>query len=180
MMFTTSFVHFQGCLSQSSSVKIPEMTTSWCLILQTVLTNALVDHGGFPLQVAMNWSRSSLATPAVHSILGWPPSTLIWSYSHPTTCCFMFLLLPVLRTVPKCAFWVIFSVTAIAASWWTNCSLGCCSVSPGGALVEVPVIALDSDPIAPGWCVSGAMTCWCGKVRKMIMQRSGKSWRLYS
>ena len=159
---------------------MPAQTTPWCSISQNVLTNASINNWGFLLWAAINWLHSSLHTPAVHYIVSWPPSTLKWSYWHLIACCFFFLLRPALSTVLKYASWVIFLVAAIAVLRSTTQSLGCCCVSPGGSLVEVSVVQLDSDPIAPGWCVSGGMTCCCGKVRKMIMKRSGKSWRLYS
>ena len=128
----------------------------------------------------MNWSCSSLRTPALHYIVRSPSSTLIWIDSHPIVCCFLFFWLLLFPTVIKCAFWVTFLVATIAASWWTNSHLHCCCVSPGGALVEAPVVRLNLAPIAPGWIVSVAMTCWCEKVRKMFTKRSGKYWRLYS
>jgi len=73
----------------------------------------------------------------------------------------------------------MFSVATNAASRWTNWWLRCCWVSPGGALCEVPVVRLNSAPIAPGGSVSGAMACYCRIVRKMITKRSAKCWRLY-
>jgi len=128
----------------------------------------------------MNWSRSSLRTPAVHYILSWPSSTQIWIDSHPIACCFVFFLLPVLGTFFKGASWVIFSVATIAASRWTNWCRRCYCVLPSGSLCEAPVVRLDSAPITPGGSVSGAMACCCRNVRKMIKKRSGKCWRLYS
>jgi len=101
--------------------------------------------------------------------------TQIWIDSHPITCCFLFLLLPVLSNFFKCASWVIFSVATIALSRWTNWCLRCCSVSPRGALREAPVVRLDSAPIAPGGIVLRAMACCCRNVRKMLTKRSGKS-----
>jgi len=65
-VFEASFIHSRGHLSQYSHVKIPLLTTSWCLISRTVWTNAMVDHGGFPFRATTNWSRSSVHTPAVH------------------------------------------------------------------------------------------------------------------
>jgi len=134
----------------------------------------------FLLLAVINWSHRSLRTAAVYYIVSWPPFTSIWSYSYLIACCFLFLRLPVLYTVFECAYWVICWVAAIAASRWTNLCLRCRSVSLGGAWVEAPVVRLDSDSIAPGSCVSAAMTCCGGKVRKMITKRSGNSWRLYS
>jgi len=179
-VFRACVVHSRGRLSRNSSAKIPELTTSWCSISRTVRTNALVDHGDSPLQEAMNWSRSSLRTPAVRHILSWPSSIQIWIDSHPIACCFLFFLLPVLRTFFKCASWVIVSVATIAASRWTNWCLHCCGVSQSGSLCEAPVVRLDSARIAPGGSVSGAMACCCRNLRKMITKRSGKCIRLYS
>jgi len=97
-VFRACFVHSWGRLSRNSSAKIPELTTSWCSISRNVETNDLVDHGDLPLWEAINWSLCSLCTPAVRYILSWPSSTQIWIDSHPIVCCFLFLLLPVLRT----------------------------------------------------------------------------------
>ena len=178
-VFTACFLHWWGCLSRNWYAKIPELSTSWCTILQSIQANTLVDPGGFPLWPAINWSHSSLCTLAVHYIVSQPPATAIWSYLHPIACCFLFLLCPVLRTAFKCALWVILLVATIAASRWTKWYLRCCCISAGGALDEVPVVQLDSDAIELGWGVCVAMTCCCRKVRKMIMKRSGKSWGIY-
>jgi len=97
------FVHSRGCLWGNSSAIIPELTTSRCSISRTLRKNAFVDHGGFPLQAAINLLRSSLRTPAVRYTVNWPPFASIWIYSHPTACCFLFFLLPVLRMIFKCA-----------------------------------------------------------------------------
>jgi len=156
------FAHSRGHVSQNSSAKVPELTTSWCFNLQTVRTKALVDHGGFPFRAAIHWSRSSLHAPAVLYIFSGRPSTPIWIHSHPLACCFIFPLVLVLYNVLNCAFWVIFVVAALASSWWTDWCLCRCCVSVGGALVEVPVVRLDSDPLAPCRGVCGAMICCCG------------------
>jgi hypothetical protein len=180
MVFKACFIYSLKCSSFNSSTKIPELTTTWCSISRMVKTNALVDHTGLPLRKAINWSCCSLLTPAKHYNVNWLLSTLIWIDSHPITCGFIFLLLLVLCTIFKCAFWVVFTVATMAVSQCTNCCLHCCSVSLGGALLEAAVIGLNMAPITPGWYVSGAMDCCCGKVRKLITKRSGKSWRLYS
>jgi len=81
----------------------------------------------------------------------------------------------VLCTNPNCVTWVIY-----AASRSTNGCLHCCCVLVGGALVEAPVIRLDSDPLAP---CRGVVEPWFAVVEKgtkMITERSGKSWRIYS
>jgi len=85
-----------------------------------VWTTALVDHGGFPLQVAIHWSRSSFRTPAVCFIISWQLSTSIGLYSHPIACCFLFLQLPILRTILNCVSWVIFLVAGCAELRWTK------------------------------------------------------------
>jgi len=178
-VFKSYFVHSRGHLSPNLPANIPELRTSWCSISQTVQTHALVEHGGFLLCATMNWSRSSQHTPAVRYIPSWRSSTSICIDSHPIACGFLLLLLPDLHTIPMCASRVTFSVATIAAARWTNWCLRCCSVSPGGPMVEAPVIRLDLAPITPGWSSSGAMACCCGMVRKMITKWRGKSWRLY-
>jgi len=162
-VFEACLIHSRGPLSRNSSATIPRLTTSWCLIPGTVRTNTFIDHRGLPLRAPINWSRSSLLTPAVHYILSWPPSILIWRYSHPIACCCLLLLHPVLRTVFKCASWAIILVAAIAASRWTNWCLSCCCVPARGTSDQVAVVQLDSDCITPGGGVCGAMTCCCGK-----------------
>jgi len=137
--------------------------TSWCSILRTVQTYAFVDHGDLPLRAAINWSQSSLCTPAIHYIVSWPPSTSRWSYSHPIAYCFLSLQHPVLHTSSKCASLFILSVAAIAASQWTDWCLHCYCVSARGAFDEAPVVRLSSDSIAPGLGVRGAITCSCRK-----------------
>jgi hypothetical protein len=151
------------------------MTTSWCVISQTVLRNTCIDHGGLPLQAAINWSGSSLRTPAVHNIVSWPPSTSIWSYPHLIRWGLVLFLHPVLRTILRYLPWAIFSVAAIAVSGWTNWCLHCCCVSARGEVDKAPVVQLESDSIAPGWFVPGGITCCRGEVTKMITNRSGKS-----
>jgi len=162
-VFKACFVHSQGPLSRTSSAKITELKTSYCSISRIARTKAFINHAGLPLRVAMNWSRSSLCTPAVHYIVSWPPSISIWSYSHPIVSCCRLLLRPVLHTVCKCASWAIFLVAVIAVSHWTNWCLCCSCVSARGSLDEAPCVWLDSDLITPGWGVCGAMTCYCGK-----------------
>jgi len=138
------------------------MTTTWCSTSRTMQKNASVDHGGFSLQVAMNWSHSSLLTPTVHYTVSWRQFTSIWILSHPTACCFLFLLLPVLETIFKCASWVICLVAALTASRWTNWCLCSCCVPMIAVFDVAPANRLDIDPLSPCWggCVS--MICWCG------------------
>jgi len=156
------FVHSRGCFSGNSSAKMPELTTSWCSISRTVRTNALVDHGCFPLRAAINWSRSSRRTPAICYMVNWRLLTAVWRYSHPTACCFLFVLLPVLRTIFKCASSVMCLVPASAASRWTNWCLRSCCVPISDIFNEASANWLDFDLLGPGWggCVS--MICWCG------------------
>jgi len=142
---------------------MPELTTSWCSISRTVWTKAFVNHGGFPLWAPRYWSRSSLRMMAVHYSINWRRSTVIWTYSHPIVCCFLFVLLPVLQTIFKCASWVMFLVATLAASQWTAWCLGCCCVPSSEALNEAPVVSLDSNPLLPVWGVCVVMTCLCGK-----------------
>ena len=125
-------------------------------------TNAIVDHEGFPSQAALNWSRTSLQTPAGRYVVRQRPFTWLWLYSHPAACCFLFLLLPVLRTVIKCASWVICVVAALAVLRWTNCWLHSCCVPIIAVFDLAPANRLGIDPLSPGWggCVS--MICWCG------------------
>ena len=161
-MINACFVHSQGCLSGNSSAKIPELTASWCLILRTVWTNAFVDHGGFLLWTAINSLCNSLQTPAVRYTVNWPPIAWIWIYSHPTACCFLFFLLPVLRTIFKCASWVICLVAALAASQWTNLCLRSWCVPRISVLDVAPANLPVFDLVSPGGggCVS--KMCWCG------------------
>jgi len=151
-----------GSLSWNSSTKIPELMTSWCYISHTGRRNALFDHGGFPLQIAINWSHNSRRTPVTWYTVNWRPFTMVWRYSHPTACCFLLVLLPVLWTIFNCASWVIFLVAALAPSQWTNWGLCSCCVLLSAVFDEAPANRLDSDSLRPGWggCVS--MICWCG------------------
>jgi len=126
----------------------------------------MVDNGGFPLWAAIKWLRSSLCTPAVHHMASWRLSTSVWSYSHPFTCSFLFLLLPVLHTIFKCVSGVILLVATLVPSQWTNWSLRQCCVLAGGNVDEVPVVWLDWDPLPPGWSVCGVITCCRGKGEK--------------
>ena len=139
-------------------------------------TNALVDHWGFPLLVAINWSRSSLRTPAVYYIISWRLCTSIRLHLHRVACCFLFLLLPVLRTIFNCASSVMFPVAAYAASQWTEWCLRCGWVWPGGVSDETAIVLLNSVPLLPCCGACGAMICCCGSEEMIIMKHSGKSW----
>jgi len=127
-----------------------------------VRTNACVDPGGLPLRAAIYLLRSALRTPAVHYSVNRPPFALILIYSHPTACCFLFVLLPVLQTMFKCASWVICLVAVFAVSRWTNlCLRSCCVPS-----ISVFDVAPTNQPVfeqlssGGGGCVS--TMCWCG------------------
>jgi len=156
------FVHSQGRLSGNSSAKIPQLTTSWCSISRTVRINPFVDHRGFLLRAALNSLRSSLWTPAVGYSVNWLPFASIRIYSHPTVCYFLFLLLPVLRMIFKCASWVICLVATLAASQWTNLCLYSCCVPRISVFDVAPANLPVFDMLSPGWggCVS--IMCWCG------------------
>jgi len=157
-----------------------------------VRTNAYIHHGGLPLDTSINWSCSSQRSPALYYIISWRPSTSIPIYWHPIMCWFVFLLLSVLRTIFNCAFRVIFSVAAFAASQWTKWCLRCHCVSAGDVLENVPIVLLDSDPLVSCCAFSWSMICLgrCEEkddnkkkwevLRKMIIKRSGKSWAIYS
>jgi len=92
----------------------------------------------------------------------------------------------------KFACWVRLLVAALAMSRQTNWSLCCSCFSVGGVLDDWPLSLLGSDQLVPGWGVSVAVICWNGKdvednneikwevLRKMIVQRSGNSWGIYS
>jgi len=175
-MVKACLVPSRGFLSRNSYAEIPEPTASVCLIPQTVRTNALVDHGGFPLRVAMNWSRSSPCTPAAGYIISWLPYTTIRLYSHPIVRCIFISLLPILQTIMYCASRFVFAVPAFAVSQWAKSCLRCSWVSAGGILDEVPDVLLDSVPLSPCCGVCGAMICCCGREEMMIRKWSGKTW----
>jgi len=78
------FVHSQGYLSGNSSLKIPELTISWCSIWQTARANTFIDHAGFPLWSTIFWSCCSLGTPAICYMVHCPRFTTFW-YTHKRT-----------------------------------------------------------------------------------------------
>jgi len=98
-VFIACSVHSRRRLSPSLSAKIPELTTLWSSISRIVRTSDLVDHGGFLLHAAMNWSRSASSTRPVHYSVSWLLSTSISINSHPIAYSFMYLLLLVLRKI---------------------------------------------------------------------------------
>jgi len=72
------FVQSWECLSGNLYAKIPSLTTSSCSISWTAHRNALVNHRGFRLQTAIDWSCSSRRTPAVWYTVNWRPLTTVW------------------------------------------------------------------------------------------------------
>jgi hypothetical protein len=154
------FVHPRWCLSGNYCGKIPELKTSWCSISQTVGTDAFVDHGGFPLRATINSLCNSQQTPAVRYTLNCPPFASLWIYLHPTACGFLFLLLPVLRTIFKCASWGICSVAASAVSQWTNLCLRSCCVPRIAVFDVAPENGPVFDPFLPGG--GGCVCMMCG------------------
>jgi hypothetical protein len=138
----TCFVHSCRCFSRNLCAKIPELTTLWCGISQTVLTNAFVDHGGFLLGVAIIWTRSFLRTAAVRYMNIWWLFTMVQIYSLLIACCFLLLLQPLLWTIFKCASWVIWLVAALAVSWCINWCLHSCCVPLWGVVRGCPLTAI--------------------------------------
>ena len=125
-------------------------------------TKAFIDHGGFPWRAAINWSCSSLWTPAVGYIVNWWPLPAIWIYSHPTASCLSLWLLPDLQTICQGASWVIWLVAGLAVSRWTNWCLHSYGVAGSDVFDVATANRLDLDLLWPGWdgCVS--RICWCG------------------
>jgi hypothetical protein len=110
----------------------------------------MFNHGCFPLRAAINWFRSSRRTPAVcYTVNSWPFAT-VWRYSRATACCFLFVLLHVLRTIFKCASWVMCLVAASAALRWSNWCLCSCWVPIGEVFDEASANWPDLDPLGPG------------------------------
>jgi len=155
-------VHSWGCLSRNSTTKIPELSPSWCSISQTVWTNALVNSGGFPVHSTIDCSHSSLRTHAVRYTTKWWPFTTVWIYSHPTACCFFYVLLPVLLTSFKCAFWVIVLVAALVVLRCTNWWLRSCCVPMSDVFDEAHANWFDLDQLSPVWVGCVSMICWSG------------------
>ena len=162
MVIKACSVHSRGCLSRNSSEKIPGWTTLSCSISRTVRTNAFADHEGFLLWAVMNWSCSTCLTPAGYYTLNWWPVTTVWIYAHPTACCIIFVLRPVLWRILKCTSWVIFLVSTLAASWWTNWCLQSCCVSISDQFYSAPANRLDLVLLWPrcGGCIS--LIWWLG------------------
>jgi len=161
-------------------MKIPEQTTSWCVISRTVWTNAFANPWGFPLRAAINWSCSSLHTPAVYYIITWQPSSSVSSYSDPIACCLVFLVLPVLHSIFKCACWVIFAVATLAVSRWTNWCLCCYCVSAGAqCMTRLSVGSFRIHSHLPELVVHPWLAV-VELVSKVITKRSGKSCGIYS
>jgi len=150
-----------GWLSLNSSTKITVLATSEHSTSRSVRASSFVAHGGSQSRAAMNLSRIALRPTAVRYTVSWQPFTTIWSYPDPVGWCFLCLLLPVLRMIFKCAFWVIFLVAALVESWCIKWCLRCCWVPMSDVLDKAPVDRLNSDPLLPGWGISGTMIWWC-------------------
>jgi len=153
------FSHFWGCWSLFSCATIPELTSSWCSIPRTVQTTAVVDHGGFPWWEVINWSHSNLCKPVAWCTGNLYLLTTVCINSHPTACCFFFVLLPMLRMIYQCASWVIFWVAALAVSRWTNWCLYSCCVPMSDVFEEAPANRLNLDLLGPGWGDCVYMVC---------------------
>jgi len=151
------------------------------MIHSTVLRkNAMVDHDCSPLQMAINCSCHPLLIPDSHYILSWQPSASIWIYWHPITGCFLLFRIQVLQTPlnwrPGWLFWWLH---------WLWCG------QPTGIVVgpvsqrvmhwkgHLSVSAIQ-------FCLHLAeryVELWFAGVktqRKIILNRSGKSWGIYS
>lgn len=129
-------------------------------MLQTVQTNAFVGPAGLLLWAAINWSHSSVHTPAVHWTVIWLPFTTVWLNSHPIACSFQCLLHLVLRTIFKWASYIICLVAVLAVSWLTTWNLCSCCSPLCDVSDEIPIDQLIY-PISPGWSVCVSMFWWC-------------------
>ena len=156
------FIQSRRWLSRNWSAKIPELPTLWYSILRNVRRNPFFEHGVFPLREVIICSCLCLRTPAVSYTVICRPFTTAQIYSPPIACCFFILLLPVLRTIFKFAFWGICLVATLAASWWAYCCLRFCCVQLCDLSAEMSFVWLNSDPVTPGWCVCVSMGWWCG------------------
>jgi hypothetical protein len=155
------FVHSRVCLSGNPSAEIQQLTTSWCSISWTVQTKACINHRGFPLRAAINMLHTSLRTPAVCFMVNWLSFASILVYCHPTACCCLFLPLPVLQTIFKCASWVICLVAAWTSLWWTNVCPRTCYVRRIAVFDVAPANLPVFDPLPPGGGRSVSIMCWC-------------------
>jgi len=125
-------------------------------------TNVLVEHRGFPLQPMIYSAPSSLRPPAVRYTVNWQPFATVWIYLHPTACCVIFVLLPVLQTIFKCPTRDIFLVAELATLRWTTWCPSSCCVWKIDVFDEAPANRLDLDSLLPGWGGSVCMICWGG------------------
>jgi hypothetical protein len=149
-------------LIRNWSVKMPELATSWCSMVQSVRINAFVDHGDFPWLLAIHWSHNFQRTMAVWYTVPWPPFTTICICQHWMECSFLLSLHTLLRTVFKCGFWVIYLVAISAVLRWTTWCLHSCCVPMSDLFKLAPPNGLDFTPLSTGrgGCVS--MICWYG------------------
>jgi len=109
----------------------------------------------------MDFAWSSVGRSDVDNIVSRRTSTSISNKSIPTAFCFLILLRLVFQNDFKCSFEVIFLVTPIAVTRWTNCFVCCSCVTSWHALGETPVSSLDLDAITPSRGVCWAMSCYC-------------------
>jgi hypothetical protein len=91
---------------------------------------------------------------------------MICTYLHPTACCFLCLLHPVLQRIFICGSQIILLVVAFAASKWTDWCLFSHSVPRSDVYDMAPANCLDLDPLSPGWGGYLCMFCWCGIVEE--------------
>jgi len=146
----------------------------------TVKTDALVNHGCFPLQTAQNWSHTSQCMLGVHNIGNWGPSTSGCINWHLIEYCFVLLLLHVFWPIWKCTSWVKF--------WWQH--MQHCSALPRVCIVAVAnLVAYSTNRQWVGliWIRSLLakvfLETWLSKVEMVqmtITKRSGKCWGIYS
>jgi len=135
---------------------------SWYSIMGTLWKYALVENGGFPSWAVIKWSCSSRRTPTLCLKALWLLFNSIWIYFHPTAYYFKYFPLPVLRTIFKCASWVICLVAALAASQWTHWFLNSCCVPISDMFDIVPANQLDLDTHSPGCGHCASIICCCG------------------
>jgi hypothetical protein len=132
------FVNSRGCLSVNPAAILPELRTLRCSASRTVRIYSSLDTTSFPLQASINWSCRSQRTAAVCYTVNRRSFPTVWLFSHLTIWCFLFVLLPVLQMIFKCASWAIFLGASLAASQWTNCCVHSWCVPISDILDEAP------------------------------------------
>jgi uncharacterized protein YjeT (DUF2065 family) len=148
-VFNSSFVCSQRCYSRNWSVNIPQLTTSYCLILWTMYTSALVDHRGYHLWTELNWSYISLCTLDVQYILGWLMTTSTLISLHCIAFCILLLVLEGLLTMFECVSWIRIWEATLSVSQRTILYVGSCFVQVVGTWNVAPDCRLNSDQHAP-------------------------------